>query len=369
MRVRQRHNSVLLGSCAAMALTLGYPAIAQEGENAETAQAGDGTRRMGQITVTATRREENLQDVPIAVSAYDPVELQRQGIQDLRTLETVSSSFNLQSSQTESQGTSLRIRGIGTTGNNIGLESAVGIFIDGVYQARPGIALGDLVDLEQIEVLRGPQGTLFGRNTSAGALNITTRKPNLEEVDGFANASYGNLDFVNVQAGISAPLIEDQLGFRISGAYRQRDGLLQNPVLGTESNNRDRWLVRGQLLWEPTSDISIRLIGDYAEATEQCCDAVILSDPVQATGIFGALGPVPSTGVIDPTGGTPFVGFGALDERLSNGEQFQNPFEQWGFSGQVDWDLGLADLTYIGAYRDFRAESVQESDFTGLQIF
>ena len=366
MKVRTRHQSVLLGSAALLALSWSAPAIAQDDTSADS---DDNTRRLGEITVTATRREASIQDVPIAVTALDPVELERQGVNDLRSLDQLSASFNLNSSQTESQGTTIRIRGVGTTGNNIGLESAVGVFLDGVYLARPGIALGDLVDLQQLEVLRGPQGTLFGRNTSAGALNITTNKPNLQEFEGFGNVSYGNLDFVNVQGGVSVPLIEDQLGFRLSGAYRMRDGILNNPTLDTFTANRDRWVVRGQLLWEPTDTVSIRLIGDYSEADESCCDSIVFNDPVQETGVFNILGPVPSTGVVDPSGGVPFVGESTLDDRLSNGEQFENPFEQWGISGQLDWDLGFANMTYIGAFRDFFASSVQESDFTGLQVF
>ncbi len=130
-----------------------------------------------------------MQDIPIAVTAVAPETLERQGIADIKTLSSITPSFNIQSSQTETQGTSIKIRGVGTTGNNTGLESSVGVFIDGVYQSRPGVALGDLVDLERLEVLRGPQGTLFGRNTSAGALNITPRCPSLSTFDAAVTAS------------------------------------------------------------------------------------------------------------------------------------------------------------------------------------
>lgn len=360
----------LLGGAAAIALLTGLPAHGQANDDSE-----DGVKKLNTVTVTATRREESIQDVPIAVTALAPQELERQNAFDIRGLSSLSASFSIQSSQVPSQATSIRIRGVGTTGNNIGLESAVGVFLDGVYLARPGIALGDLVDLEQLEVLRGPQGTLFGRNTSAGALNITTRKPNLSEFDAFGNITGGELGTFNVQGGFSAPLIEDQLGFRFSGAYRQQDGILNSVATnpdGTpiESGNRDRFSLRAQLLWEPAENVSIRLIGDYGEADENCCDSVILTDPLGASGLFGTLGPVPSTGVVDPTGGATVVGFeGVIGQRMSNGEQFANPFEQWGISGQLDWDLGWANMTYIGAYRDFFSTSVQESDFVGLDIF
>lgn len=131
------------------------------------AHAQDATEDDDTIIVTATLRAADVQDIPLAVTAVAPVELERQGVMDIKTLSSVSPSFNIQSSQTETQGTSIRIRGVGTTGNNTGLESSVGVFIDGVYLSRPGIALGDLLDLERLEILRGPQGTLFGRNTNA----------------------------------------------------------------------------------------------------------------------------------------------------------------------------------------------------------
>jgi outer membrane receptor protein involved in Fe transport len=176
------------------------PAMAQDGAQ-EPVLAPPPDDRV--IIVTATRRAENLQEVPLAVTAVSTEDLDRQGITDIRNLAAVAPSFNINSSDTETQGTTIRIRGVGTTGNNIGLESAVAVFLDGVYLSRPGAALGDLVDVERVEVLRGPQGTLFGRNTTAGALNITTKKPDLDIVEGFANATYGNFNFFNVQ-GASA---------------------------------------------------------------------------------------------------------------------------------------------------------------------
>ena len=182
-----------------------------------------------EIVVTATKRAENVQEVPIAVTAFGAEQLDRSGFDSVRDLQRMSTSFNMNTSDTESQGATMRIRGIGTTGNNIGLESAVGVFLDGVYLSRPGIALGDLMDLERVEVLRGPQGTLFGRNTTAGAINIITRAPRLDGSEGFANIEGGNFDARRVQAGVSFPIIQDKLGFRISGSYRQRDGYVESP--------------------------------------------------------------------------------------------------------------------------------------------
>ncbi|MFN5630428.1 MAG: TonB-dependent receptor plug domain-containing protein, partial [Sphingomonadales bacterium] len=189
-------------SVTALAMSLAMPAYAQNAPETEE-EASD------EIIVTATLRAMDVQDIPLAVTAVAPEALERQGINDIKNLASISPSFNIQSSQTETQGTSIKVRGVGTTGNNTGLESSVGVFIDGVYQSRPGVALGDLVDLERLEILRGPQGTLFGRNTSAGALNVTTKRPSLTTPEGFVNASYGNYNFMNVQAGVSLPVAQD----------------------------------------------------------------------------------------------------------------------------------------------------------------
>lgn len=324
---------------------------------AQAQDAGEDERDV--IIVTATLRAADVQDIPIAVTAVQPVELERQGIADIKALSSLSPSFNIQSSQTETQGTSIKIRGVGTTGNNTGLESSVGVFIDGVYQSRPGVALGDLMDLERLEVLRGPQGTLFGRNTSAGALNITTRRPSLTEADGFANFSYGNYDFINVQAGVGVPIVQDTAAVRFSGSYRKRDGYLKSTT-GAESNNRDRYMLRGQFYAEPSPDVSIRLLADYSKVDENCCDAVIIRETELAP--FFAANGLPNSGVRA-------AGFGALKELRTNSQSFINLSKQWGISGELKWDLGGAEVTYIGSYRDFSSESTQESDFVSLNVF
>jgi len=311
------------------------------------------------IIVTATLRAADVQDIPLAVTAVAPETLERQGVSDIKTLSSISPSFNIQSSQTETQGTSIKIRGVGTTGNNTGLESSVGVFIDGVYQSRPGVALGDLVDLERLEILRGPQGTLFGRNTSAGALNITTKRPSVSDVEGFANLTYGNYDAMNVQAGLGVPVIQDVAAVRVSGTWRKRDGYLKSST-GAESNNRDRWMIRGQLYAEPNADVSIRILGDYSKVDENCCDAVIIRETELQP--FFAYNGLASDGVDQ-------FGFGALKNLDTNAELFRNGSEQWGVSGELKWNIGGAELTSITAYRDFSSFSRQESDFVGLKVF
>ena len=328
---------------------------------AQTANETDDVE-LDEIIVTATLRSESLQRVPIAVTAFTGESLEESGVRDLRGLSSVSPSFNLVSSTSQSGGSILRIRGVGTTGNNTGLESSVGLFLDGVYLSRPGVALGDLLDVDQIELLRGPQGTLFGRNTTAGAISIKTEKPNLEKFAGSATATYGNYDLVSVQSGISVPIVEGSLGARISGAYRRRDGFVRS-VSGGETSDRNRFLVRGQLYWEPNADLSLRLIGDYAKTREHCCDAVVVRDSsYTAFGLYAANG-------LAANGGVSVSGLSAVDSAVTNSDgRSRDDSDQYGFSAQLDARLGGIDLTYIGAYRHFRAQPASELELVGAHV-
>jgi iron complex outermembrane recepter protein len=331
------------------------PAFAQD------AQADEATVDSQPIIVTATLRAMDVQDIPLAVTAVAPETLERQGISDIKNLASISPSFNIQSSQTETQGTSIKVRGVGTTGNNTGLESSVGVFIDGVYQSRPGVALGDLVDLERLEILRGPQGTLFGRNTSAGALNVTTKRPSLSDFEGFANATYGNYNFMNVQAGVSVPVAQDVAAVRLSGTWRKRDGYL-TAADGSESNNRDRYMLRGQLYIEPNADVSIRLLADYAKTDENCCNAVIVRETELAPFGVGPVGIFPGHGLTSD--GVDQSGMTALNNLSINSGTYLNGSKQWGVSGELKWDFGGAKLTYIGSYRKFDSSSTTTGGFT-----
>ena len=282
--------------------------------------------------------------------------MENQGVASIKDLSSVASGFNIQSSQSETQGTSIRIRGVGTTGNNIGLESAVGVFIDGVYQSRPGVALGELTDIEALELLRGPQGTLFGRNTSAGALNIRTKKPTFDGFNGYADFTYGNFDLINVQAGANFTASED-LAFRVNGAYRERDGFLTSSIdPDNESHNRDRFLIRGQALWEPSDATSLRLIADYSEIDENCCGAVTLTTSPN-------LGPL--TGAFFPA-----VGFeDSLEDQVFNDDAiWRNGSDSFGVSGELVHDFGAVEATLIGSYRDFSAFS-EQGDFNGCLLY
>ena len=307
-----------------------------------------------EVIVTATRREESIQDVPIAVSAFTGEDLASRGVTDLYGLQEVSPSISVYGSNSNSGASSVRIRGIGTTGNNPGLEAAVGTFIDGVYRSRFGQAMGDLVDIERIEILRGPQGTLFGKNTSAGAINIITKAPQFEQ-GGHVEAGIGELGTFKVNGSVTGPLSET-LAYRFAASYHERDGTLENADTGTDYDIRDRWAVKGQLLFEPTDQLSFRVIADYAERDENCCQSTweFVSDGSRAAYQFSDANAFLETGTRDA---------GANYDSIED-------MEDRGISVEVNYDFESFDarLTSLTAFRDYEVYRGQDWDFTNVDI-
>ena len=201
-------------------------------------------RIIEEIVVTATKREQSIQDVPIAVTAILGEDLRARGVQDLQDLQNVAASLSVYDSNSSSNGGTLRIRGVGTTGNNAGLEAAVGTFVDGIYRSRSGQAFADLLDVERVEILRGPQGTLFGKNTSAGALHIITKEPEFEQ-SGHVSLSAGSLDTRRADGSYTGALIDDILAFRLSASINDRDGYYEDLDSSDEFAERDRWTIKG----------------------------------------------------------------------------------------------------------------------------
>ncbi|MCB2087940.1 MAG: TonB-dependent receptor [Sphingomonadaceae bacterium] len=364
----------LAASLVASSMLVPVAAYAQEADGPELGEDDD------IIIVTATRRAEDVQKIPLAVTAVSPTQLERQGVVNVQNITSVSPSFSTSNAQTASGSVVLRIRGVGTTSNNIGFESAVGVFIDGTYQSRPAVALSEFVDVERVEVLRGPQGTLFGRNTSAGALNITNKRPDLSEFGGFANATYGNRDLMSVQGAINVPVVQDTVALRVTGAYRERDGYY-TLVNGTgtkigESNGADQWLVRGQLGWETPGGIKGRIIADYSKSTAPFGAALeVLQSPVETAGLFNLVGLGPRGGMASPeVAVSPFdtaAAQRAVDARIAavNFEPITR-IKNWGITGEIEIPLGdAADVIYIGSYRKFNSFEAYDSDFSGIDVF
>ncbi|MEE4337677.1 TonB-dependent receptor [Erythrobacter sp.] len=354
------------------------PAFAQDTEMPEMPEAPEADDSV--IIVTATRRAQDVQDIPLAVTAVSPQQLDNQGVDSIQEVVSVATSFTASNAQVASGSVVLRIRGIGTTSNNIGFESAVGIFIDGTYQSRPGVALTELVDVERVEVLRGPQGTTFGRNTSAGALNITNKRPDLNEVGGFVNAGYGNFDEISLQGAVNVPIVEDALALRVTGAYRERDGFItlvdETGTPFDDSNDTDQWLVRAQLGFETEGGVRGRIIGDYSKSNSSCCSPIELyQSPLVTGGAYAAVGLGANGGNGQPTVATTPFDNATFREALNDRVASANfapivDIDNWGITGEVEFPVGDdADLIFIGGYRKFASNETYDSDFTALDIF
>ena len=392
-RFNLRHQCALGALAGAMAFA---PSAASAQDTATTEQDTDLVAAAdvddgNVIIVRAQGRDQTLSDVPVAVSAVTAETLQKSGVADIRDMNQVAPSLLISSTGNESNG-SARIRGIGTVGDNPGLESSVAVFIDGVYRSRSGNALSELGPLDRVEILRGPQGTLGGRNSSAGLINIYTAPPEMDGFSGYGALTYGNYDAIRVEGGINAPLGET-VAARVDGVYFQRDGFYNDVVNDTRVNDRDRYLIRGQLLFEPTSDLSIRLVGDYSKKDEACCAATFvqpsfaplarLSDdlpPTSADAKFdypGSLTPAltstanPIIPVLLALGQDPR----ALNQSTFNrdiyvtpGRSYQGETEDYGISGEVNWDFGNVTMTSITGYRDYSNFQGSDTDYTQVDI-
>ncbi|MEA1072579.1 TonB-dependent receptor [Sphingomonas sp. LY160] len=315
------------------------------------------------IVVTATRRNEALSDVPLAVSAVTAETLQNSGASDIRQLTQVSPSLLVSSTSSEAGAGGARIRGVGTVGDNPGLESSVAVFIDGVYRSRIGVGLTELGQIDRVEVLRGPQGTLFGRNASAGLISIITAKPKFRtEVSG--ELTIGNYNMRRAELSLTGP-ITDTIAARVDGIYMKRDGFLEDVISGRDVNNRDRYLLRGQLLFEPNSDLSFRLIGDFSKRDEECCAA-----PYLPASDFTAAGEQPSSIAAIERGLGAIINDDTFerDVSITPGRSFRSDVKDYGLSGELVYDFGGAELTSITAYRYNKYIRGQDADFNNLDI-
>ena len=308
-----------------------------------------------EITVTATKRQGvEVQDLAASISVYGAEELKNGGVQSMTDLTNIEPSLTALSTQSTSS-TRIGIRGLSTPANNVGFEAAVGVSIDGVPRARTGIALSELPELASVEVLRGPQGTLFGRNTTAGVININTAKPN-PEGGGFVEVSMGNYNARSVQAAINLP-INDQWTGRIDAKDRERDGFLDNVLSDTDVNSIDRSMVRGQLTFEG-EDSSLRLIADWGEDQSICCGAMftIVNTPA-ARGMYNQL-----------AGGTAYGSTDLDDLEIGSNITPTNDIDEWGVSAEYNLDIGGNNFTSISSYRDWESLATPDGDMSGADF-
>ncbi|NCF73257.1 MAG: TonB-dependent receptor [Gammaproteobacteria bacterium] len=306
---------------------------------------------MEEILVTAAKREQTLQQVPIAVSVVSAEVMNEAQVLDIKDLQFLVPSLRVSQLQTSANATFL-IRGFGNGANNAGVEPSVGVFIDGVYRSRSASSLADFPNLERIEVIKGPQSTLFGKNASAGVINVITQKPSLDGYLGSVSATFGDYSQVIVKGDVTGPF-SDTVAFSLSGSYNQRDGYFTNLETGGELNELDRYSVRGQLLFAPSDTFEARLIADYDNIEELCCGVAHLADGVSVIGIRS-----PGVGG-DMLSNQPFSYTGLYNFDAAN------KVENSGVSLQLDWDLNdNIALTSITAFRNLERFDNADSDFT-----
>ncbi|MEZ5736390.1 MAG: TonB-dependent receptor [Novosphingobium sp.] len=338
------------------ALGLATPslAVAQDAGKARTTAGTEYAEYSSpnEIVVTATKREQTLQDVPVAVTVTSGEMVERAQIRDIGDLQSLVPSLRVRQNQS-SANTNFFIRGFGNGANNAGIEPSVGVFVDNVYRSRVASQIADLPDVERIEVLRGPQSTLFGKNASAGVISIVTKKPRFE-FGGNVEASYGNFDALVLKGVVTGPVSQD-IAVSLAGSYNNRDGFTKNLVTGNGVDDRNRWFVRGQLLFEPDSDLSIRIIGDYGKLDEICCEAVNVRAS-SATALLQALGGQVNP-ADDPFGNVVYYNFDPINE-----------IENYGISGQIDYQLGDFTVTSITSWRKNDSLTSYDADFTSADI-
>lgn len=305
-----------------------------------------------EIIVTATKREKTLQQTPVAVTVTSEDTIIKTQIQDIFDLQSVATSLRVNSLQT-SANTNFIIRGFGNGANNAGIEPSVGVFIDGVYRSRSAAQIGDLPKLNRIEVLRGPQSTLFGKNASAGVISIVTEKPSFER-SGYVEVGTGNMNLALAKAYITGP-ISDIAAASIGGSYNTRDGYTDSPSGKNVINERDRFNIRGQLLIQPNDNTDIRFIADYSEIDEICCTvANFLNGPT--AGIIQALGGQ----LADDANPFAFKSFNNKDPR--------NVVHDGGLSAHIDYDFPTFAVSSITSYRNNKSSATYDADFSSADL-
>lgn len=303
------------------------------------------------LVVTAAKRTQTLQNTPIAVSVVTQEEIDKAEIKDAFDLQATVPSLRVsQGGSTANSG--FAIRGFGGAASNAGIEPSVGVFIDGVYRSRASAQISDLSNIERVEVLRGPQSTLFGKNASVGVVSILTREPQFDrETD--LSATLGDNSTFRLNVNNTGPLT-DNLAYRVTANINQRDGFATNLKTGSDVNNRDRWGVQGQLLYVPNDDFKVRIIADYDEIDESCClTSNIVSGPTTDF-VVGALGSFVDE---DPFSYHGFTDFDPV-----------NRIENVGVSLQIDKALNFADFTSITSLRSNESFTFNDADATSADL-
>lgn len=332
-----------------------------------------------EIVVTANRREQSLQEVPMSVSAFTSEFFKNAGVNDLAGLEQYTPSLKI-TAGTDSRSTSIRIRGIGSVGTNVGIDPSVGMFIDGVYQGRAGMSISDLIDVERVEVLRGPQGTLYGKNTAAGAISVITKQPSTE-FEYEAEVNYTSDERLELRGMVNIPLGDSAHAMRITGFGINGDHLYENKVTGEGVNDANKYGGKVRVLFDTESAGEFLVTADYTKEDNDCCALAILDYSGLST--LNAPGTnSPSQELQDELGrnanGDLILQFLSFEDLEGFSPPPANPFgndyyfdadtfnenEIGGLSLEWNYDLeNESTLTFINAWRTYEQASAFDGDF------
>ena len=352
-------STLLLGAGLAALLSTPSTAFAQDqapdeaAENAEEPNSND-------IIVTARRRSESAQDIPLAVSVIDARQLDETGAFNVNRLQQLAPTLQFYSSNPRN--TAVNIRGLGVPFGltSDGFEQGVGIYVDDVYYSRVASATFDFLDVAQIEVLRGPQGTLYGKNTTAGAINITTNQPSFD-FEGRAEISLGNYEFRQARLAVSGPLSE-RVAARVAFSGTSRRGTIRNVVTGQDIQSLDNLGVRAQVLWEAADNLKITLVGDYNKQDANCCGSVFVRTGTTQRPLNRQFAALAAAQNYAPPSTNPFDRLSDLDSQLNAGNVIA------GASLRAVWDIGPGTFTSVTAWRYWDWKPENDRDFTGLPI-
>jgi len=317
-------------------------------------------RLLNEVSVTARRRNEKIQSVPIAISVVRGSTIEESGAFNVNRVKELIPSVQLYSSNPRN--TTLNIRGLGSTFGltNDGIEPGVGFYLDGVYYARPAATTFDFMDVEQIEVLRGPQGTLFGKNTTAGALNITTRKPSFSP-GASAEVSYGNYGYIQAKASVTGA-IASKLAGKIAFSGTQRDGTIYNVASLKYVNDLNNIGGRAQLLYTPSENVNITLTGDAAKQRPEGYAQVIAGVVTTKRAAYRQFDAIIADLNYQLPSRNPF------DRLIDHNTTWRSGNDQGGLSLNVDAKIGGGTLTATTAWRYWKWDPSNDRDFTGLSV-
>jgi len=323
-----------------------------------------------EVIVTAQKRTQSLQDVPIAITAFSEVMLQNQNVFDVLDLQRSVPSLTIIKGYNLANGVPVLIRGMGTLGAQPAFEGSVGTYVDGVYRARPGMVLSSMLDIGQVEVLRGPQGTLFGKNTTAGAITMTSNEPE-EEFGSSGEVTLGDYDRQRFTGHVTGPLGDSVLG-RMALLSDQRDGFTKALFEHDDYGDLDTQAVKGSLVWEANDDINLKLIADYSDSNEVCCfgnpvpynrEASLVRDPAVGLNDYNQQAAMNNFNTsID------LMALDPDDREAQNNSQPSNDNTEQGVVVDVNWDLDFAELRSISGYRDWKYNSKGDFDFGAVDI-